>query len=325
MKHWGKTVFLVLVVLLVCACAAIAFAPVWLLEQTTRVYLKKNGVESRWVQVDGYRLHYLESPSKIAGPERPVFLIHGLGARASDWSRMIPEFSAAGYHVYAVDLLGYGDSPKPDDGDYSLDGEERIALGFLRALHIERADVGGWSMGGWVAMKIALNHPEMVRRLMVYDTAGLYYEIGFDQSLFSPADRAGFERLMDHLEPGKRRVSVPAFAIPAMLRRIQENRFIVEQSFQSMLHGRELLDFRLRTLQMPMLILWGTEDRLIPVSVGLRLHALVPQSVFVGIKECGHLMPSECAKPAVDATLQFLRATPPLPPSTTYVDGPSGI
>ncbi len=235
---------------------------------------------------------------------------------------MIPDLAHAGYHVYALDLLGYGESPKPADGDYTLDGEERIVTDFLRALKIEKADVSGWSMGGWVAMKLALDHPEMVQRLMVYDSAGLYFMIDFPHTLFSPQDRAGFEAMMDRIEPDHRRVHIPAIFIPGLVRRFQKNRFIVDRSFQSMLHGREILDFRVRDLKMPMLIVWGTEDHLTPLAIGLRLHASVPQSVFVGVTRCGHLAAAECTEPVTKATLQFLAADPPLPPSTTYVEGP---
>ena len=82
--------------------------------------------------------------------------------------------AAQGFHVYVPDLLGYGRSPKPDV-DYSISLEEKTVVEFMQAVHVPRADVGGWSMGGWIAMKLALDHPEMVDRLVVYDSAGVYF------------------------------------------------------------------------------------------------------------------------------------------------------
>ncbi|SDF09128.1 2-hydroxymuconate-semialdehyde hydrolase [Terriglobus roseus] len=304
------------------AGAYIYWNPLWLVDRSVNIYLRGKGIQHHYVMVDGYRIHYLEAKPEGNGPEKPVLLVHGLGARASDWAKMIPDLAKSGYHVYAPDLLGYGDSPKPADGDYTLDGEERIATDFQRALKLEQVDLGGWSMGGWVAMKMALDHPEMVRRLMVYDSAGMYFVLDFPPSLFSPHDRASFDALMDKIEPSRWRTKIPSIMIPGMIRRFQENQFIVQQTFGSMLHGRELLDFRLSGLKMPMLIVWGTEDRLIPLDVGLRMHDLVPQSVFLGVRKCGHLTAAECAPPVVDETIKFLNADPPLSRSTSYVDAP---
>ena len=322
MRSGFKTTLLVLAVLLIGGFAYLCWNPYALIDALVNVYLKDHGVQHKYVMVDGYRIHYLEAQGEGSGPDKPLLLVHGLGARASDWSRVIPALAHGGYHIYALDLLGYGLSPKPAGGDFSLDAEERITTDFLRALKIEKADVGGWSMGGWVTMKLALDHPDMVRRLMVYDAAGLYFVVDFPPTLFSPSNRSEFEALMDRIEPNERRTKIPSIFIPGMIHRFGMNRAIVSSSFGSMLHGRELLDFRARNLKMPMLIVWGTEDHLTPLEMGLRLHAQVPQSVFVGVRRCGHLSAAECPEQVIAPSLKFLDAEPPLPPSTTYVDGP---
>ncbi len=68
---------------------------------------------------------------------------------------------------------------------------------FMQAVGLTRADVGGWSMGGWIAMKLALDHPELVDRLVVYDSAGIYFPATFGADLFVPADAAGVKRADD--------------------------------------------------------------------------------------------------------------------------------
>ena len=282
-------------------------------------FLRTHGVRQRDTVVDGNRIHYLEALPAAGSPERTLVLVHGLGARASDWAPMIPQLAAHGYHVYALDLLGYGDSVKPANGDFSIRGEERVVTDFMQQLGIAKADVAGWSMGGWVAMKVALDHPERVNRLLLYDSAGLYYRINFPVTLFTPDDKAGLYQLMSYLEPDKPRIQLPAFAVPGTLRKFREKRWVVDKSLASMLAGRDVLDFRVAQLQMPVLIVWGTEDKLIPFSSGERLHELVPQSVLVGIDGCGHLLPSECAKQALPPTLRFLDANPPLPPSRSIL------
>lgn len=322
MKRGFISVLMCVAVVVVALGGYVFWNPYWLIDHSVNLYLKEKGIKHKYVMVDGYNIHYLEAQAEGSGPDKPLLLVHGLGARAADWAKVMPALAKGGYHVYALDLLGYGQSPKPLEGDFSLDSEERITTDFLRALNIPKADVAGWSMGGWVAMKVSLDHPEMVRRLALYDSAGLYFVVDFPPSLFSPHDRATFETLMDKIEPDQKRTRIPGFLIPGMIRRFQMNRYIVQQTFASMLHGRELLDFRVQNLKMPVLVVWGTEDHLTPLEMGLRLHEAVPQSVFLGVRKCGHLTAAECPEPVIDATLKFLDAEPALSPSTTYVDGP---
>jgi abhydrolase domain-containing protein 6 len=310
----------VLVVLIIAAAAGILYwNPLWIAQRQQDVYMLKHGIDKHDVAVGQYKIHYLEAKPKGNGPDKPLLLIHGLGARATNWNPVIPQLAANGYHVYALDLLGYGDSPKPKDGDYTLSGEEKIVLGFAQAINLPKADVAGWSMGGWVAMKVALDHPDLVRRLMVYDTAGLYFQVNFPLSLFAPNTPQELNQLLYQIEPNKPFVHTPSYVIPGMLRHMKGSQFILDASFRSMLTGSELLDFRVNQLKMPMLIVWGTEDKLTPISMGLRLHASVPQSVFVGIGGCGHLTVAECSSQALPPTLSFLAANPPQPPSTTYL------
>jgi len=308
--HWWQPVVWLLLLLLAGTFATIAWNPFLLIEGGLNVQLFFSGVQQKFVDVDGYRIAYLEKKPTGNGPDKPIVLIHGLGGRATNWTGLMPELVRQGYHVYALDLLGYGDSPKTLNLDFSLANEEKVAVGFMKALHIQNADVGGWSMGGWVAMKLALDDPELVRRLLVYDTAGLYFKMNFPISLFAPHDRASMDELYRHIEPNRPHIVIPAFAVPGMLRRFRLSQPYVDASFRSMLTGSELLDFRVPQLKMPMLIVWGTEDNLTPMTMGLRLHALVPQSHFVGIKGCGHLAAAECVDQVLPATVKFLNAEP---------------
>jgi pimeloyl-ACP methyl ester carboxylesterase len=254
----------------------------------------------------GYRLHYFE-----AGPAngRPLLLVHGLGARGEDWGAMIPALGAQGFHVYVPDLLGYGRSARPDVS-YSISMEETVVEQFMQAVHVTRADVGGWSMGGWISMKLALDHPEMVNRLMVYDSAGTYFSASFGPELFTPSDVAGVRRLIAILTPHPR--PLPDFVARAVLRKLQRNAWIVSRSTSAMISGRDLLDFKLHNIQQPMLIVWGAQDELIPLATGEMIHNSVTHSVLDVMDGCGHLAPAECSKPVIEGTLEFLKAEPPM-------------
>jgi abhydrolase domain-containing protein 6 len=315
---WGIALA-ILLVLVVSAAVFVYEDPFWLVDRSVKMYLSGHDVHNEQVTVDSHQIHYLEAKS-IGGSGRTLVLVHGLGARATDWAPLIPRFTAAGYHVYALDLLGYGDSDKPADGDFSIRGEEKTVLDFMHALNIPQADVAGWSMGGWVAMRMALDHPETVRRLVLYDSAGLYFDFNFPMTLFSPSNRAELDALTLRLEPDRPRLHVPAFAVHGLLRKFKQNKWIIDRSLSSMLAGPDILDFRVSNLKMPVLIMWGTEDKLIPFTLAEHMHDVIPQSVLVGVPACGHLAPAECATQFVPSTVKFLDAEPPLGPSKTMLE-----
>ncbi len=326
MTRTRKTWFVSLAaVLLLAGIGALAFLhndPFWLVERGTDLYLWRNHVDHHDLIVDGNRIHYLETGPKSGTPDRPIVLIHGLGARASDWSVMIPALARAGYHVYALDLLGYGRSARPRDGDFSLSGEEKTVLGFIDALHLQQPNVAGWSMGGWIAMKFALDHPTRVRRLLLYDSAGLYMPVDFPLGLFNPITPAELEALLDRIEPNHRIIHIPSFAIPGLLRQKQKDAWIINASLASMLSGHDILDFRVHALKLPVLLVWGAEDKLTPLSGAIHLHELIPQSVLAELAGCGHLAAAECARQAIPPTLAFLHAEPPPPPAVLLIPKP---
>ena len=297
-----------LVVVLVAAGLIFYRYPLWVGDQQIRFRLWCEGVKSEYVEAGGYRLHYFEA-GPPGGGGTPLVLVHGLGARGEDWAAMIPALAAQGFHVYAPDLLGYGRSPKPDV-DYSISLEEQTVVQFMQAMHVPRADVGGWSMGGWIAMKLALDHREMVDRLVIYDSAGVYFPATWEPALFTPSDVVGVKKLIAMLTPKPR--PLPSFAAEAALRKLEGNAWVVQRSLSAMTNGKDLLDFRLQGITKPMLIVWGSRDDLIPLSAGERIHNSVPRSVLNIVEGCGHLAPAECPLPVIEGTVEFLRAEPPM-------------
>jgi pimeloyl-ACP methyl ester carboxylesterase len=307
--RFARRVLAVLVVLVVAAGLIFYRYPIWVGDQILRFHLWRAGVKSDYFDVGGYRLHYFEASPGDGSAGTPLVLVHGLGARGEDWAAMIPALAARGFHVYVPDLLGYGRSPKPDV-DYSISLEEQTVVNFMQVVHVPRADVGGWSMGGWIAMKLTLDHPEMVDRLVIYDSAGIYFPATWAADLFTPNDVAGVQTLMAMLSPNPPKL--PGFATEAALRKLQGNAWVLRRSMSSMTSGKDLLDFRLNQISQPMLIVWGAKDELIPLSVGERIHQSVPQSVLNIVEGCGHLAPAECSRPVVESTADFLRSEPPM-------------
>jgi pimeloyl-ACP methyl ester carboxylesterase len=296
-------------ILLIAIIAGTVFysAPLWVNDQHIRFNLWRSHVRSEYVDAGGYRIHYFEATPPGGSAGIPLLLVHGLGSRAEDWGGMIPTLAAEGFHVYVPDLLGYGRSARPDVA-YSVALEEGVVVDFMRAVGLQRTDVDGWSMGGWIAAKIALDHPEMVKRVVLDDSAGLKYQPAFDRAAFVPTNEAGVNRLMALLTP--KPLPMPGFVMRATLRKFRRDGKIIQTSMDSMLSGSDLLDGQLNDIAQPTLIVWGTEDKLIPMSIGEQMHREIPNSVFDGIVGCGHLAPAECAKPVLAGTIEFLKAQP---------------
>jgi pimeloyl-ACP methyl ester carboxylesterase len=163
-------------------------------------------------------------------------------------------------------------------------------------------------MGGWIAMRVALQQPERVRRLVLLDSAGLRFKLSFDPALFQPAsptDLAALEQLLvPHPQP------LPGFLAMALLRRGDRIGWVVHRSVQSMMTGKDLVDGELGSLTLPVLIGWGDQDKLIPLAVGYKLHALIPQSVLDIYADCGHLAPGQCSGQVGPSVVDFLNAQP---------------
>jgi pimeloyl-ACP methyl ester carboxylesterase len=282
------------------AGAVFYWNPLWVNDQLIDYHLWRAHVHSEYITAGGYRIHYFEAGLPTG---QPLLLLHGLGSRAEDWAPMIPSLAAVGFHVYAPDLLGYGRSARPAI-TYSVPLEESVVVAYMQAVHLTRASVDGWSMGGWIAASLALDHPALVDRLVLDDSAGITFQPSFPRTAFVPTDAASLAGLMARLSPHP--AQLPPFVVRATLRRLARNGAIVQQAMDSMESGHDLLDTRLAAITQSTLILWGAEDQLIPPTVGETMHRDIPNSVFATIPGCGHLAPLECPTPVLAATIPFL-------------------
>src|SRR5215510_12430876 len=119
---------------------------------------------SRFVEVDGVRVHYQEVGKKTAPP---LILIHGFASSTLVWSKVFLGLADAGFRVIALDLLGYGYSGKPRNGEYTIEGQTRLVTRLLDTLRIKRAHIVGSSYGGAVAATCALDYPNRVDKLIL--------------------------------------------------------------------------------------------------------------------------------------------------------------
>lgn len=293
---------LILLVAVIVLSMLFYLRPLWVIDEAMHVRLGLAGMHGEYVRVGPYRVHYY-----VGGQGKSLLLIHGLGARAEDWTPEMPAYAKSGFRVYAIDLLGCGQTDRPDIA-YTMPQQAELVRGFLDAVHVQQADVIGWSMGGWVALEFALEHPDRVHRLVAMDSAGLWFQNSLTPDVLEPQNVPQLKQLEALLMPHM--PYIPGFFQRDLLRAMQRNFPVVHRTLESMFSEKNELDGRLDQLGMPVLFVWGAQDSLIPPGVGLRMHREIPQSVLQLYSGCGHMGPASCADRIVPRILDFLHSQP---------------
>lgn len=312
-KTYGYAV-LVMVVLFLGAALLVWLRPLAVLETLTRARLAYSGFHNESTIIRGNRIHYYEGGSASGAP---VLLVHGLGSRAEDWANLMPQLKQAGFHVYAIDLLGYGDSARPANATYSIPEEAQYVEEFMSQHGLQMVSLVGWSMGGWVAMRVALDAPRRIRNLVLCDAAGIRFQPEFTPEDLEPTTIPAVQRLYRLLMPQP--AEVPNFLARDMIRRFTRLNWVVDRSARSMFTGADLLDGKLADLKMPTLIIWGKEDHLIPLATGIAMHQQISQSVLEIYDGCGHLAPGQCAQRIGPRLIDFLDGKAPQAKQTIEV------
>ncbi len=306
---------LVMVGLTMIGALTVWLRPLAVVDGFTRARLAYEGFHNESVIIRGQRIHYYEG-----GSGRPILLIHGLGSRAEDWANLMPLLKRSGFHVYAIDLLGYGSSARPTNATYSIPEEAGYVEDFLADRRLNHVSIAGWSMGGWVAMRVALDQPQRVERLVLCDAAGIRFSPDFQVADFEPTTVDSVRRLYRLLMPHP--TEIPDFLATAMVRKFLAINWVVDRSARSMFRGTDLLDGKLGGLQMPTLIVWGKEDHLVPLATGIALHQQIRQSALEIYDGCGHLAPGQCASRIGPRMIEFLDGKGPQAQQTIEVSQP---
>jgi pimeloyl-ACP methyl ester carboxylesterase len=277
--------------------------PVASLRTAGELALRLSGVHSRYTEAGPYRLRYLESGS---GP--PLLLVHGLASNAAqDWGRLVAPL-ARNYHVYAPDLPGFGRSERPANADYSIPMQVEAVRAFLGSVGVPRARVAGLSMGGWIAARLAGEHPELVERLVLVDAAGMrpLAEAPIPAEALLPQDEAGVRRLIATVR--YKPPPAPSFLVRDILAERLREEWIVRRALESMRPGKDWLNGTLASATMPVLIVWGMQDALIPVAYAELLRAEFPHATLTLLDGCGHVPMGDCPQQVERAMVPFLAA-----------------
>jgi pimeloyl-ACP methyl ester carboxylesterase len=305
-------ILLILLLFTVALGVAVWRAPMWVGAKLTHFRLYTAGFHDRSIALNGNHVFYVEGgPASGAN----VVLIHGLGTEAQqDWVVLAPYLVRAGYHVYAMDLLGYGRSDKPTEMHYSVSEEARFVEAFLEANYLTSVSLGGVSMGGWIAATVALEKPQLISRLMLFDSAGMEYHLSFDQAIFMPHTGEQVDQLMAVATPNA--PHLPDFVKADYIRRSNRDGWVVQRALVAMVSGVDNLDKRFNALKIPVLLVWGKKDVITPLAVGEAMHRAAPQSVLAVYDGCGHIAVVTCGNSIAPTMLSFLSRTGPEPGKT---------
>ena len=307
MRTLGR-LLLVMLVLVVVGVVLVMRAPLWTEMQLTHLGLLIARVQSNYVLTPEGRVHYYEAEPRVPGGGIPLVLVHGLADRDESWAPMLKRLKRAGFHVYAPDLLGYGRSPKPADGDYTMEGEAKFVYDFIQSLGLQKTHLGGWSMGGWIALNLAHDHPEVLDRVVLFDAVGLKFVPKYPLTIFDAKTPDDAQRLWSLMEPGAK--PLPDSVRRDLVRRLADQQWIVSKNMNAMTSSTTFADSFLPTLPEPLLIVWGSRDQLTPLDLGYQMHSLDPHSELDIVEGCGHLAPSLCAARVAPAVADYLKSNP---------------
>jgi pimeloyl-ACP methyl ester carboxylesterase len=201
------------------------------------------------------------------------------------------------------DLFGYGRSERPRDFSYSVRDQANAVVDFMNALGLKQVNLGGWSMGGWIVQIIAASHPETVKRLMLFDSAGIYAKPDWNTNLFMPRTPGDLDQLEALLMPHPPRI--PGFVARDILRISARRRWVTQRALNTMMTGKDTTDGLLPELTIPVLILWGKEDHITPLDLGKKMQQLIPRSELLVYDGCGHLAPGQCASAMGPTVAEF--------------------
>ena len=253
---------------------------------------------SRFVDVDGVRVHYQEA-GDAEGP--PLILIHGFATSNLVWSKVFLDFAAGGFRVIAPDLLGYGYSDKPRDLDYTIARQAEMVVNFMKQLGVERAVLVGSSYGAAVAATVALDHPAMVEKLILVGAVNnnrptryllmRLFGSPIIGDILSPLLvgsrlllRKRMKRVYDKHSWVLDERRVDARHLP--LRTRNAHRAIIRTVRR---WDAERVSRDAHLLTQPTLLVWGDTDREVPLQDGERLHEAIPGSRLIVFRDCGHL------------------------------------
>ena len=272
---------------------------------------KRGGTVQKSVVVEGRAWPYLEG----GDPAKPtLLLVHGFSGDKDNWSFLAP-YLTRDYHIIAPDLPGFGENERNPDLAYDITAQTARLKAFVDALRLACPHVAGNSMGGWIALRYALDYPGALASLILLNNAGINGE--HESDLQKQAANLDYNPLvLANLEDADRLVAMVVHKPPHIPSRLKPVIYADGLKYRDQLdaifwvianEGRDHpLNDRLGDVKAPTLILWGRHDRLLDVSCVPVLESGIAGSRSHIFEHVGHVPMVEDPKATADVMKGFL-------------------
>jgi pimeloyl-ACP methyl ester carboxylesterase len=319
MKRLGRILLISLAVLLLVVLVGPFLVPVPPLADTVPPEDLADP-DSRFVDVDGLQVHY-----KMAGQGEPaLMLLHGFAASTFTWREVMDPLAARGT-VVAFDRPAFGLTGRPMPGEwsgpnpYSTKAQADLTVALMDRLGLDRAVLVGNSAGGTVALLAALRHPERVAALVLVDpaidTGGGHLPAWIRPLLRTPQMRRIGPLLARAIQNWGYEFGRSAWHDPSgftadiwagYTRPLQAENWDRALWELTVAGGSLDLAARLDDVRLPVLVITGDDDRIVPTAQSVRLAGELPGAELVVIPNCGHVPQEECPQAFLDAVQRFL-------------------
>ncbi|MCH1625493.1 alpha/beta fold hydrolase [Fredinandcohnia quinoae] len=263
-------------------------------------------------KVNGINIYYELFGDKSNKPV--IVLVHGFLSSTFSFRRLIPLLEKD-FTVLAIDLPPFGKSEKSTRFKHSYHNMSIIMIQLLEQLHISKAIFVGHSMGGQICMYAALQKPELVNGLVLLSSSGYLKRMAkpLIYSSYIPFFHLIVKRRLEQqgVEHNLLNVVYNHSLIDQEMINGYSEPFLDHRIFMAltrMIRQREgdLPPEDLHKIKTPALLIWGEKDKVVPVSIGKRLHQDLPNSIFIALENTGHLVPEERPEEVYTHILNFL-------------------
>jgi len=247
-------------------------------------------LNERWLNLNGLKVRYLESGK---GEKNHVLFIHGLGSAADRWMK-IPDRMPSNFHSMAIDLPGFGESDKPSNLEYTVDHFREFIVSFLKETSVpnEKTILVGHSLGGYIASEIAIQNHDQVKQLVLVDSSGMLNRPTpiLDEYLNAAMNptKENVRQVLEKMVADPSRI--PSQLVEGFIRRI--NLPNAKNAFRLTLENSANTKIGLKRLRqingIPTLILWGSQDKVIPVEHSKFFTDSIDDSRLEIIDDAGH-------------------------------------
>lgn len=315
MRKLGKIILAVLILALVALAIGPFLVPVPPLEDTVPPEQLADP-DSQFIEVKGLKVHYKD----IGQGEPALILLHGFGSSTYTW-REVQEALAQNRRVVAFDRPAFGLTERPmeweGENPYSAEAQADLTVDLMDALGIQKGILVGNSAGGTIAALTALRHPERVEALVLVDPA--IYQGGrpawFGWLAKTPQMQHLGPLVARNIQNWGRQFAETAWHDPTRItdeiwagytRPLKVENWDRALWYLTAASGASGLGEQLDRLQLPILVLTGDDDRIVPTEQSVRLAGELPDASLVVFPNCGHVPQEECPGPFLEAVEAFL-------------------